>query len=378
MKDKNVTLYIDAANLIMTARTFGLVYNIYWLLEYFKFRYKVNRCVYFTGRLETLKEDYMLLESQGVEIIFKEIYREEDGKTKANCDVEIAHRVTLDIEYNKVDKVILISGDGDFLSLLNHVQEKSKEVKLVGVHKRTTSRLYKEGMLFDLTYLTQIMEEINLDRDTPKEILDSLKGESLVGPLVPTRLFLIKDSISGHQNLSNQKSKIILFMATSLNGYIADESGSEDFLNHESWLEFQKEAEKVGNVVMGRKTYEAVMQWKDGYNFDDVKARKFILTSGDSFVKNGYDTINSPKEIYNRLPEQQDILLIGGAEINVSFLKDNLIDEVVIMINPVVLGKGKNLFAGADFQNSLILESCDFLKEDIIKVRYKVKQKYDN
>jgi uncharacterized LabA/DUF88 family protein len=188
---KNI-LYIDAANLILTARDFQLEYNIYWLLEYLKFRYKIAHCIYFTGRFTDSAKDYDFLSSLGVEMVFKEIYRETD-KVKANCDVEISHRVTFDIENNQVGKVILISGDGDFYSLLKYVEGTQRETKLLGIHPRKTSKLYKVGMKFNLTYLTEILSEMDL-----------LKGESPVGPLVPTRLFLSNYSIADDKNLSSQ------------------------------------------------------------------------------------------------------------------------------------------------------------------------------
>jgi uncharacterized LabA/DUF88 family protein len=188
---KNI-LYIDAANLILTARDFQLEYNIYWLLEYLKFRYKIDNCIYFTGRFAGLEKDYESLTSIGVEIVFKETYRETD-KIKANCDVEISHRVTFDIENNLVNKVILMSGDGDFYSLLAYAKLAHRKIKLLGIHPKKTSRLYKDGMKFNLTYVSQILSEIDL-----------LKGESLVGPLVPTRLFLSYYSIADVQNLSSQ------------------------------------------------------------------------------------------------------------------------------------------------------------------------------
>jgi periplasmic divalent cation tolerance protein len=282
--EKKVTLYIDAANLILTARDFGMVYNIYWVLEYFKFRYKVNKVVYFTGEIEALKEDYFFLRNLGVEVIFKKIYREEDGKIKANCDVEISHRITFDLEYDLVDKVILMTGDGDFLSLLNYVRTKNKEVKLMGIHRRRTSRLYKEGMLFDLTYFTEILDEVNMDRDTPKDIIEtikilleaSLKGENPVGPLVPTRLFLNTSSITPYQNLSSAQLNKFIVVYTTFNDReqgdkIVDILIGEkliacaNFLGIEAQYFWKNEIAKVGEVGALLKTKSE--------NWEKVKAK---------------------------------------------------------------------------------------------------------
>ena len=72
--------------------------------------------------------------------------------------------------------------------------------------------------------------------------------------------------------------KIILFMATSLNGMIADKSGSEDFLSDTNWQTFSDFAKKHGCFIIGRKTYEAVQKWPD-YNFNDIDARLKIVVS---------------------------------------------------------------------------------------------------
>ncbi|MDO8509616.1 MAG: hypothetical protein Q7S24_00555 [bacterium] len=66
--------------------------------------------------------------------------------------------------------------------------------------------------------------------------------------------------------------KIILFMATSLNGMISSKSGKEDFLSHTNWESFGEFAKKHGCFIIGRKTYEAVQKWPD-YNFNDIEAK---------------------------------------------------------------------------------------------------------
>jgi hypothetical protein len=98
---KRIRVYIDAANLILTAKGFDLAYDIEHLLTYLVHKYRATSCVYFTGKVSSLDSDYKLIAALGAEIVYKEIYSEH-AKTKANCDVEIAHRVTRDIERKEV------------------------------------------------------------------------------------------------------------------------------------------------------------------------------------------------------------------------------------------------------------------------------------
>jgi uncharacterized LabA/DUF88 family protein len=152
---KRVRVYIDAANLIMGARMFDVPYDIAFLLEYFTFKYSATSCVYFTGRIPALAEDYKKITDLGVEIIFKELYSE-NAKTKANCDVEIAHRITRDIERGEVDAVVLVSGDGDFASLLDYAATKLSTIRLFAIHRKSTSRLLRSRDYLKLIYLTSV------------------------------------------------------------------------------------------------------------------------------------------------------------------------------------------------------------------------------
>ena len=50
--------------------------------------------------------------------------------------------------------------------------------------------------------------------------------------------------------------KVILSMAMSVNGIIADEDGSEDFLSHDNWIAFTKLANKIGSYIFVKKMRE--------------------------------------------------------------------------------------------------------------------------
>ena len=175
-KNKNV-LYIDAANLMITAKEFRLEYDLFQLLLYFKDKYRINKCYYFSGNFSKQKKDFDLLQKYGVDLILKEVYFD-NGKTKANCDVEISHQITFDVENNLVEKVILISGDGDFCSLLKYVQGKNINTKLFAIHPKSTSYLYKRNHgEFDLTYLSQIISRVSIKR---KDLAEHVASERLL------------------------------------------------------------------------------------------------------------------------------------------------------------------------------------------------------
>jgi uncharacterized LabA/DUF88 family protein len=155
MSALRTTVYIDAANLILSARTHGVVYSIERLLKYFVYKYSATKCVYFTARIDALSADYALLEKLGVEIVYKQLYHE-GGKTKGNCDVEITHKLTLDVAHKNVDNVVLVTGDGDFASLIDYVHASGVCIQLFAISERDTSRLLKAKKFLRIVYLSSV------------------------------------------------------------------------------------------------------------------------------------------------------------------------------------------------------------------------------
>ena len=171
---------------------------------------------------------------------------------------------------------------------------------------------------------------------------------------------------------------VTLFMAISLNGFVADEAGSEEFISDENWKMFCTLAREKGNFIIGRNTYEAVKTWGANYSFDDLKeVTKVIVTSDDSFsVPSEYILASSPQDALQKLSDKgfQSVLLGGGPTLNSAFTKEGLVDEVIFNIEPVIVGKGKSVFASEDFQKNLEFISTKELINGIVQVRYKVKK----
>ena len=72
--------------------------------------------------------------------------------------------------------------------------------------------------------------------------------------------------------------KVILYMAMSVNGIIAKNDYTEDFISDYDWQVFCKIANKIGCFIIGRKTYEIITKSKD-YNLNKVKNVKIIVVS---------------------------------------------------------------------------------------------------
>lgn len=147
---------------------------------------------------------------------------------------------------------------------------------------------------------------------------------------------------------------IILYIAVSLDGYIARTNGAVDWLSGSSGdpnvdLAFEEFYSSIDTVVMGRTTYEQVINelspnvWvyegKKCYvattkNYEPDSRAEYISEDITGFIKN--------------LKKQQgkDIWLVGGAKLIDQFIKQNLVDKYIITIIPTILGEGIPLFLG--------------------------------
>ncbi len=170
--------------------------------------------------------------------------------------------------------------------------------------------------------------------------------------------------------------KVILDMAISPNGMIARENGEEDWLPDSGWEEFIEDTKDFGNIVMGRETYEIVTRLYKDYNFDNVPVNlKVIITNNAQFkAPTGYSVVRSPREAIELVAKKgfKKLFLIGGGKLNGSFLKQGLVDEIRLTINPYIVGRGRSFVSNEDFDLPLKLISSKVISGDRIAVVYEV------
>ena len=136
--------------------------------------------------------------------------------------------------------------------------------------------------------------------------------------------------------------KIILYIATSLDGFIARENGSVDWLDkyNESDYDFgfNEFNKRFDSVIVGNTTQKHYPNKYDGktcYVFSKIpqdKDENLIYVSGD--VKKVIEDTNPKGNIWH----------VGGADLINQFIKYDLIDEYIITIVPEEIGSGIPLF----------------------------------
>ncbi|CUP98688.1 MULTISPECIES: dihydrofolate reductase family protein [Clostridium] len=167
--------------------------------------------------------------------------------------------------------------------------------------------------------------------------------------------------------------KIILNLAISLDGYIADEEGGFDWivgdgsdtLNTKNKIDFDKFLEGIDVVVMGRNCYN--QNFHNEYKDKDV----YIATSDDIEDYENYHFIKGDicKQISDLKEEGKNIFLFGGGKMIDPFIKDDIIDEYIIGIIPTILGKGRRLFLGNNPKIDLKLQQYS-VEDGIVVMRY--------
>lgn len=154
-----------------------------------------------------------------------------------------------------------------------------------------------------------------------------------------------------------------VFIATSLDGFIADQNGSVDFLYkypepQGEDMGYQNFISSIDALLMGRKTFETVLSFGVEWPY---KIPVFVWTSQLNSIpfnlENKVQLISgNPNAIISQLHKlnHHNIYIDGGKTIQ-SFLNEDLIDEMTITTIPVLLGSGISLFSKL---NSSIFFNC--------------------
>ncbi len=160
---------------------------------------------------------------------------------------------------------------------------------------------------------------------------------------------------------------IVLYNAISVDGFIAGEHDETPW-SDEEWVAFQAFVATCDVCLLGRRTYEIM---RDGGEFVDGP-EYLVVTSNPGADTGGYEKIQVSTKA--DLPEAGKIGLIGGGELNGSLAKLGLIDEIILDVEPVLLGGGVRLFGKYDMRLGLQLQSTKRIGRSTIQNHYVVTQ----
>jgi len=170
-----------------------------------------------------------------------------------------------------------------------------------------------------------------------------------------------------------QRPRCSVFVATSLDGYIARPDGTFDFLSV-----VEQEGEDYGfadffatidALVIGRNTYETALAFPE---WPYAGKRCFVLTHRETPSVHGEQFFaGEPEALLEQLAlaGAQRLYVDGGAVIR-AFLAGNLIDDLTISVVAALLGKGISLFGEEVPEQRLSLQACKAYESGLVQLSY--------
>ena len=153
--------------------------------------------------------------------------------------------------------------------------------------------------------------------------------------------------------------KIILSLTASLDNYIARSDGGYDWILMDKDSGIGEFFKSVDTVLMGRKMHDLMVQARMP-SFGGMKNYVFSHSKTGNGEGGVQFVSGEPRPFVEKLREQKGkaIWLAGGGELVESFLKEGLVDEIRLGIQPILLGEGIPLFPGKFGQTGLRLMDC--------------------
>ncbi len=180
------------------------------------------------------------------------------------------------------------------------------------------------------------------------------------------------------------KRKIIVYIATSADGFIARKDGAVDWLDRprvKGDYGIGRFFKSIDTILWGRKTYDMLLKFqKEGKTAPDmygpIKNYAFSRKPPKK-VLDGFEFVTEPiGKFAKRLRAQKgkDIWMMGGGGIIASFLDEGAIDEFIIHVIPTFIGEGIPLIAPARRTVPLKLLSTKKYSDGVVQMHYQVSE----
>jgi dihydrofolate reductase len=173
---------------------------------------------------------------------------------------------------------------------------------------------------------------------------------------------------------TNSRPRVSIYIATSIDGYIARKDESLDWLDRVGGFNedygFQKHLNSIDALIIGRKTYEVATTVPDPY----PGKRVVVLSNSLNSVRTGMELYRGDlTDLIAKLHEEgiKHIWVDGGTTIS-QFLSLQLVDSMTLCIIPVVLGSGIRLFGLIDKEIDCRLVSSQGYPSGLVQLNYDI------
>ena len=173
-----------------------------------------------------------------------------------------------------------------------------------------------------------------------------------------------------------------MFIASSLDGFIAREDGSIDWLFTDDDYGYQEFYESVDAVIMGRKTFEKGLELGGGIN--PTRDKKNYVFSRNQQSLGGMEKDDEVefvgkdvRKFVEKLVDSsgKDIWLVGGSEIISILLKADLLHDIILSIHPKILGKGIPLFKNTEKEMIRKMVNSKAFDSGLVQLHYTIFKK---
>lgn len=176
--------------------------------------------------------------------------------------------------------------------------------------------------------------------------------------------------------------KIKLYIAASIDGYIARSDGDLDWLtkypiNPETNYGYDDFYKSIDTVIMGGQTYRDILNMDFVWPYKDKTT--YVVTRNSMGTKENIHFITKSiiEEISKLRKENgKDIWLVGGGQLITMLLASDLVDEMIITTIPVILGNGIALFPEQPKESQWELQSNISYKNGVVQAKYKIMEKH--
>lgn len=171
--------------------------------------------------------------------------------------------------------------------------------------------------------------------------------------------------------------KVILYIACSLDGFIARKNHDVSWLFMDQSYGFEEFEKSFSAAIMGRKTYEFSRQFSD----PPFKGKKnFVLTTQSKLFPESTDELifcsyQDAIKYINEGNIDSGVFLVGGVKIISDFFNEDLVDEIVVAFHPIILGEGIPLFHGINKEIMLEYKGNEDFDTGLVKLKYSVKKR---
>lgn len=159
-KSRNNYAFIDSQNLNKGIESLGWKLDFRRFRKYLKEKYHVETAYIFIGFVPDHQRLYSELQKMGYVLVFKPTVPDGKGNIKGNVDADLVLQAMID--YEEYEKAVIVSSDGDFHSLVEHLYKKEKLLCVLSPYVKTCSSLLKKAARERIIFMDNLEKKLRL------------------------------------------------------------------------------------------------------------------------------------------------------------------------------------------------------------------------